>query len=192
MHRHQIIWKTKHTQITNLLRNPACHSIPILCTKTKCRYICPWSIDIPKTRHKFPPSIKSPTHAWWLSLYYKFTIQSYTLKILPLSPFEQRVGEKVSIQNLLFVYPLRGTQLVTDIWRLTSWIRRLTSCILLRGPSQSVERYLIRDSFTFLSHQLWRTSESRNIGKLFHGPWRYMAARTGQPAPSTMLLFKLP
>ena len=29
----------------------------------------------------------------------------------------------------------RGTQLVTDIWRLTSWIRKLTSCKLLRGPS---------------------------------------------------------
>ena len=28
----------------------------------------------------------------------------------------------------LFVYPLRGTQLVTEIWRLTSWI-------LLLGPS---------------------------------------------------------
>ena len=47
----------------------------------------------------------------------------------------------------------------------------------------------IRDSFT--SHQLWRTSESRNIGRLFHGPWRYLAARTGQPTPSTLLLFKL-
>ena len=35
----------------------------------------------------------------------------------------------------VIVYPLRGTQLVTEIWRLTSWIRRLTSCILLRGPS---------------------------------------------------------
>ena len=32
---------------------------------------------------------------------------------------------------------------------------------------------------------------SRNIGRLFHGPWRYLAARTGQPTTSTMLLFKL-
>ena len=35
----------------------------------------------------------------------------------------------------IIVYPLRGTQLVTEIWRLTSWLRRLTSWILLRCPS---------------------------------------------------------
>ena len=32
--------------------------------------------------------------------------------------------------------------------------------------------------------------KSRNIG-MFLGPWRYLAARTGQPTSSTMLLFKL-
>ena len=35
---------------------------------------------------------------------------------------------KISCAKLLVVYPLRGTQLVTEIWRLTSWI-------LLLGPS---------------------------------------------------------
>ena len=30
---------------------------------------------------------------------------------------------------------------------------------------------------------VWWTSESRNIGRLFHGLWRYLAARTGQLMP---------
>ena len=68
---------------------------------------------------------------------------------------------------------IRRFIVVTKIWRLTSWIRRLTSWILLLGPAWLVfERYLFRNTFTFLSHQLWRTSESRNIGRLFHSPWR--------------------
>ena len=52
----------------------------------------------------------------------------------------------------IFVYPLRGTQLVTEIWRLTSWI-------LLLVASHPVEGYLFLDLFAFLSHQLWRTYE---------------------------------
>ena len=125
-------------------------------------------------------------HGTCVVLHWKtsFTDSRHWLKFTEVTAWQVPYFRSPTTLCLVVVYPLRGTQSVTEIWRLTSWI-------LLRGPSLSVERYFFRYSFTFLSHQLWRTSLSRNIGRLFHGPWRYLAARTGQPTPSTMLLFML-
>ena len=36
---------------------------------------------------------------------------------------------------VIIVYPIRGTHLVTEMWRLTSWIWSLTSWILLPDPN---------------------------------------------------------
>ena len=100
---------------------------------------CIWNCHLPKWQPFCPRQIWVQMSWLWPSFCLSHSYQDQQCKTWGYF-FSWNIASSnlfsISIKMLMFiVYPLRGTQLVTEIWRLTSWIRRLTSCILLRGPS---------------------------------------------------------